>query len=215
MNRTIIIGDIHGCISELTDLLKKISFNSNSDVIYSVGDFINRGPDSPGVFSKLKEINCRMILGNHEYYVKQQVQRKNISVINEYRKTFGSVFNDFINFLFKTPLYIETNKFIIVHAGIDPYQQLSNQNAETLTTIRTLDSKPVQNTDYNGKPWFNSYKSEKLIVFGHWAQLGCIIRDNVIGLDTGCVYGKKLTALILPERKLVSVKAKQIYEVIP
>ena len=70
------------------------------------------------------------------------------------------------------------------------------------------------------KSWFDFYTAKKLIVFGHWAALDGIIKDNVIGLDTGCVYGKKLTALILsdfasspnsPKREIVSVQAKKQY----
>ena len=70
------------------------------------------------------------------------------------------------------------------------------------------------------KSWFDFYKGKKLVVFGHWAALNGIVKENVIGLDTGCVYGKKLTALVLsdsasspnsPKREIVSVQAKKQY----
>ena len=60
-------------------------------------------------------------------------------------------------------------------------------------------------------PWFDFYTDDKLVVFGHWAAQEGVVRENAIGLDTGCVYGKKLTALVLPERELVSVKARKQY----
>lgn len=67
------------------------------------------------------------------------------------------------------------------------------------------------NPPSNNLAWFEFYRGPKLFVFGHWAQLGGIVRENVVGLDTGCVYGKKLSALILPDREIITVKAKSNY----
>ena len=60
-------------------------------------------------------------------------------------------------------------------------------------------------------PWYESYTGETTVVFGHWARPEPVVRENAIGLDTGCVYGGRLTAVILPERNLVSVPAKRAY----
>jgi diadenosine tetraphosphatase ApaH/serine/threonine PP2A family protein phosphatase len=213
MNRTIFIGDIHGCLDELNRLLEKISYNPDSDIIYSVGDFVNRGPDSRGVFLKLKEIGCRLVLGNHEYYIKQHIQKNNKKVIEHCQKIFTNIYDDFVSYIFQIPLYIETDDFILVHAGIDPRKKLlSNQNAKILTSVRTLNPLTGKIDQPDGQPWFENYTGSKLIVFGHWAQLEGVIKPNVIGLDTGCVYGKKLSALIYPEKKIISVEAKRIYE---
>ena len=63
-----------------------------------------------------------------------------------------------------------------------------------------------------GQPWYEHYEGQGLAVFGHWPRReGPLLRSNAIGLDTGCVYGGALTALILPERCLVSVAARRIY----
>ena len=213
MNRTIFIGDIHGCLDELNRLLEKISYNPDSDIIYSVGDFVNRGPDSRGVFLKLKGIGCRLVLGNHEYYFKQHIQKNNKKVIEHYQKIFTNIYDDFVRYIFQIPLYIETDDFILVHAGIDPGKKLlSNQNAKILTSVRTLNSLTGQIDQPDGQPWFKNYIGSKLIVFGHWAELEGVIQSNVIGLDTGCVYGKKLSALIVPGKEIISVEAKRIYE---
>lgn len=63
----------------------------------------------------------------------------------------------------------------------------------------------------DGRSWFDAYRGRTLAVFGHWAQKAPLLRRNAIGLDTGCVYGQALTALILPERRLVSVPARRVY----
>ena len=62
--------------------------------------------------------------------------------------------------------------------------------------------------------WYELYRLSKLVVFGHWAKRGLVIRKNVMGLDTGCVYGNQLTAVVLPEKTLFQVPAKQIYEAV-
>jgi hypothetical protein len=73
-----------------------------------------------------------------------------------------------------------------------------------LTTLRRL-----KDTD---EPWYERYTDSRLVVFGHWAKPAALVRKNAIGLDTGCVYGGALTALILPERRLVSVPARRVYQ---
>ena len=57
----------------------------------------------------------------------------------------------------------------------------------------------------------NFYKKKKRVIFGHWAAMGRIYRDNVIGLDTGCVYGGALSAYIVEEKAWVSVEAQRVY----
>ena len=106
---------------------------------------------------------------------------------------------------------------MLVHAGLLPNKKPQQTDLEDLVKIRKIaDPKNPKIL----KSWFDFYTAKKLIVFGHWAALDGIIKDNVIGLDTGCVYGKKLTALILsdfasspnsPKREIVSVQAKKQY----
>ena len=118
---------------------------------------------------------------------------------------------------FSFPHFLEEKNFIAVHAGLLPNKKPQQMDLEDLVKIRkVVDPKNPKIL----KSWFDFYTAKKLIVFGHWAALDGIIKDNVIGLDTGCVYGKKLTALILsdfasspnsPKREIVSVQAKKQY----
>jgi serine/threonine protein phosphatase 1 len=120
------------------------------------------------------------------------------------RKDLGDAFNNAMDFLRTRPLHIEGEGFLAVHAGIDPrVHKLHLQSAHDLMTIRVPHGMDV--------PWYEAYTDERLIVFGHWARKEAVIRPNAIGLDTGCVYGGKLTAMILPERRLVSVPAERSY----
>ena len=92
---------------------------------------------------------------------------------------------------------------IIVHAGIDPKIDLSSQETKTMITLRNL----MDENNPKGEAWAKVWSGKELIVFGHDAKRGIQREEFAIGLDSGCVYGKKLTGIILPEREFVSVDA--------
>lgn len=116
---------------------------------------------------------------------------------------------------------------IVVHAGLIPNVDLEEQKLKTMLTVRDLipiprredDSttqhykyyKNSSNADESPIPWVAAWHGPELIVFGHDAKRGIQLEEFAIGLDSGCVYGKKLTGLILPEKKLVSVDAMEVY----
>ena len=161
--KTLIIGDVHGCATELERLLK-VADVSDEDQIISVGDLICKGPDSGCVMEwAMSTPNLRCVLGNHG------------------------------------------EGFFVVHAGVDPRVTVfDGQSRRDLTSIRIPEGMSI--------PWYDDYADDRLAVFGHWARPDPVVRSNAIGLDTGCVYGGSLTALILPERRLVSVPAAQEYQ---
>ena len=208
VRRTIVIGDIHGCMRELELLLKKVGATGEDEII-AIGDLVRKGPDSAAVLRWAMETpNLRSVLGNHEarlvtrWLAGEKPDRD--SPDWGMRKDFGDAFNNAMDFLRTRPLHIEGEGFLAVHAGIDPrVHKLHLQSAHDLMTIRVPHGMDI--------PWYEAYTEERLIVFGHWARKEAVIRPNAIGLDTGCVYGGKLTALILPERRLVSVPAGGSY----
>lgn len=212
MERVIIVGDVHGCLDELEELLDKTQFNIENDILYFLGDIINRGPYSREVFLRIKDLNATSILGNHEYHAIQGAHSEYDSGYQRYlRKVFGKDFNDFLDDIREWPLYIEMKDYILVHGGIVPGVALVDSDPYLITSIRTWDGTGIALSEPNNPPWFDFYQGKKRVVFGHWAALEGVNRHNVTGIDTGCVYGKKLTALILPEQKLVSVKARKAY----
>lgn len=210
--RDIIIGDVHGCFDELNALINKVKYRFGKDSLYFLGDIINRGPFSKKTYNRIKELNAVSILGNHELIVLKRAQSNpNHPKLLKLKEEFGSSFQDFIDDLTQWPVFIETDNFILIHGGLIPGKPLHEMEPEIVTSIRTWDGSGIDLKNPANSPWFELYKGKKLVVFGHWAALKGVQQNNVIGIDTGCVYGRELTALILPNQELVSVKANKVY----
>ncbi len=207
--RTIIIGDVHGCFHELKKLLEAVEIRP-SDEIISVGDLVRKGPDSAAVLRWAMETpNLRCVLGNHDarllfrWLEGQKPDRG--SADWEMHRQLGDSYNDAMEYIRSWPLYIEMGEFLVVHAGLDPrVSTVRLQSPHDLMTIRVPDGMHI--------PWYEAYTGDPVVVFGHWARNEPLIRPKTIGLDTSCVYGGHLTALILPERRLISVPAEKVYQ---
>jgi len=198
--RTLVIGDIHGCYDELRLLLDK--FNpGKGDRIFSVGDVINRGPESYKCISLLKELNVATIMGNHEHwYLKCYPFEDNTVTSFNFRRL---EIEDHIEWIRSLPYFIMSDDFIIVHAGFDPVIAFKDNTHDMLVSVRTL--------EHTGSPWFDGYFGSKHIYFGHWAKLGLFFGKNVTNLDTGCVYGGTLSGYIIEENRLIQIPAKKTY----
>ena len=203
--RTIIVGDVHGCIDELRQLIARLDYQPVSDRLIFLGDLVNKGPASREVFDYFTTLDAEAILGNHEWHLIEQARapKKNWPGYGILREAFAETFETFIKTIEAWPLFIRGEEFSVVHAGKVPGEALEDSSASDLTSIRTWGREE--------KPWFDYYDDPGLIVFGHWAALGGLDRPKVIGLDTGCVYGGALSALLLPERKIVRVEARKMY----
>lgn len=204
--RTIVLGDVHGCFEELLDLLKAVEFRPG-DRLVSVGDLVSKGPDSRAVIEwAMKTPGLECVLGNHELRLRRHWRAGTRSTEKahdaETYRQLGERYEDAMRFIDRWPLTVSGPGFLVVHAGFDPGEGLQWQSASRLTGIRRLD---------DGRPWYEAYRERELVVFGHWAKRRPVVRPNAVGLDTGCVYGGSLTALILPERLLLSVPARRAY----
>lgn len=204
--RKIVVGDIHGCRVEFEKLLDKVDFDPLSDELYLVGDLINKGPDSLGVIHSALSAEATIIAGNHELHflnaVREKTLKKHTSFL-EMTKNWSSETIEWVCTWIETlPLYHENEDFLMLHAGLEPDFPLEMQNQKTLCTIRNLK---------NGDPWHKAYKGTKPIVYGHWALQGRHFTKNTFGLDSGCVYGRELSALIFPEKRLISIPAEKSY----
>lgn len=205
--RTIVIGDVHGCWDELQDLLRAVKAGPE-DRLISVGDLICKGPRSRRVIEwAMAQKNVECVLGNHELRFLNCRRRGVIPNVKPYDlevyQEFGAGYEEAMRYIARWPLTVSGPGFLVVHAGFDPREGLEWQSDVQLTTMRKL--KDTQ------QPWYEQYRESPLVVFGHWAKPEAVVRKNAIGLDTGCVYGGSLTALILPERRLVSVPARRAY----
>lgn len=181
---------------------------SSTDRLISVGDLICKGPDSRGVLEwAMAAKNLQCVVGNHELRFLERWKRGAVPDEKPYDsetvRQLGGRFDRCMRFIAGWPLYLNRKDCLVVHAGFDPSRLLSRQSARQLANIRRL---PGTET-----PWYEAYERRKLVVFGHWARRKPVLRDNAVGLDTGCVYGGSLSALVLPERRLVSVRARRAY----
>lgn len=207
MGRSIIFGDIHGCHEEWQDLMEKLAVTAD-DRLISVGDLIFKGPSTAKTLDLAMRLpNLRCILGNHEFYLLKGWKDNHLHTLTGYHavayEEMKSKFETYIRFIAAWPFYLEDQDFIVVHAGLRPGIPLHQQAPLDLTHLRTIGEE--------NKPWFEFYEGAKPVVFGHWARRGLTVRSNAIGLDTGCVYGGELSAVVFPSQEIVSVKARKIY----
>ena len=212
MGQTIVIGDIHGCYFELMDLLSRIGVVEEDKVI-CVGDLIARGPRNREVLEFVrKNRNFQSVLGNHEYLLLQHYRGRHVELEPEHLQAISELGKDFgyyMGWVSEWPLYVDLGDYLVVHAGIRPGRPLEKQAIEDLTQLRTLDGPKPSSKE--GTPWFERYRGEKIVIFGHWVFDVPLLRDNAIGIDTGCVYGGRLTAVVLPAGRLVSAPARRAY----
>ena len=212
--RTIIIGDVHGCVQELATLLREVAVVPARDRVLFIGDLINKGPSSKGVWELFRSVNGISIIGNHELSMLKILDghaNKHEKYMDDLRRDFGSDLDAFVEDVRQWPLWIEEPGLMLVHAGLVPGRHPSQTDPWTLVTIRTWDGIGTDLFNDNHPPWYDFYTGRSLVVFGHWAALGGLNREWVIGLDTGCVYGGMLSCLILPERRFVRVNARAVY----
>jgi hypothetical protein len=147
----------------------------------------------------------KAVLGNHEYALLLDYKNKSVVLKKSQKKVkneLGKRFGEYMEFVSDWPLMIPlAEDGLVVHAGLRPDLDPDRQSAEDLTNLRTV----------NGVPWFELYKGNKTVIFGHWVTLEPMVRQKTIGIDTGCVYGGRLTAVIWPEMKFLSIPARENY----
>ncbi|MBF0279273.1 MAG: metallophosphoesterase [SAR324 cluster bacterium] len=212
--RVIFIGDVHGCFEELQTLLSKLNFIPGEDRLIFVGDLVNKGPFSLEVLELVFSLHAEVVIGNHERGFLQYLADGSYASAGfaELKRQLGKRLEFWRDWLNQLPTFIEDENFLVVHAGLVPNQHPANTKASILTTIRTWDGEGINLNNSSDPPWYELYHGPKPVIFGHWAKKEIILRNNAIGLDTGCVYGNKLTAAIFPGPVICQVSAKQVYE---
>ncbi len=215
MQRTILIGDVHGCLDELLELHRTLGIDRTDRVIY-VGDLVAKGPDSLGVLRFVRESGAQSVRGNHEAHLLRfllpdeggrplkPLHRAAAEQMNEADWAFVS----------GMPLTIDVGALglLVVHAGLVPGVALEQQDPNLLMNLRSItdDGRPSKRVD-DGAPWASLWPGPAHVVFGHDARRGLQQHLFATGLDTGCVYGNRLTALVLPERRIVDVPARRVW----
>lgn len=207
MNRIFAIGDIHGCYDKLVRMLDIINADLDRDTLVFLGDYIDRGPQSHEVVSHLIELQQRhpgivLLKGNHEEMLENYLHgvsrltylaNGGQQTIDSYIAAGGSPSKGLIPethlaFFKSLRLFYQTEHYIFVHAGLRDKVPLEKQAPEDLLWIRSRFIK----SDYN---------FGKIIIFGHTPLPEPMVQSAKIGIDTGAVYGNKLTCIELPALK--------------
>lgn len=196
MRDVLFVGDVQGCAAELRDLLEVAGFDPGRHGLALCGDLINRGPDSAGVLELARRLDARTVIGNHEVAL---LEGERSATLDEVRQQLGDSLGQWLAWLESRPLFIREDGYILVHAGIAPGKRPEQCTRSELTEIRTVD----------GRPWFDFWPGPETVIFGHWAQRGKVDLPLCKGLDTGCVYGGRLTGLWWPRLEWVSVPARR------
>jgi len=262
------VGDIHGCYDELRQLLDKLHFNPEKDQLWSVGDMVNRGPQSLKVLQYMHALgeSAQAVLGNHELSLLFRSGEKK----HRLHPFFSTLLQakdveDLLFWLRHRPLFHQNPAlgWCMVHASVHPAWSL----AQALTYSKALEAIlqgedwwsflalvfamdiPAQEPEDKGsdahlafcldvftrarfcssqhafywkhgltfsdkKPWFSLRKREEMrIAYGHWSEMGLVAdQQHVLGLDSGCVWGKQLTVarLDVSPVQFVQVQSLQV-----
>ena len=226
MRRSIIIGDVHGCSAELKALLDRIG-PTRDDTVALVGDLVAKGPRSREVLSMVRELGAKVALGNHEErLLEARRARRAGEPLPKLDKTHAALLEELEDQewaeLEALPLWLDLDERLrVVHAGLVPGVPIEQQDPYHLTHVRSISETGEPSTKW-GPPWGARYSGPPHVVFGHNARKDPQLHPDATGLDTGCVYGGLLTALVIPtgslppepaERRdaLVSVQAREAY----
>lgn len=261
---TYAIGDIQGCHAPLMRLLERCAFDPARDRLWSVGDLVNRGPDSLAVLRELRDLGsaATVVLGNHDLYL--------LMVAAGFRRrtkddTLARVLEApdreaLLDWLAHCPLVHVEGDHVLVHAGLLPAWTVARAvelggevsaaltgpqarafllhlagdhpdrwsealtgwdrlrvivNATTRMRFCTPDGRmalrakgPPERAPAGTVPWFrvpDRFHRTHIVVCGHWSALGFFRADGLIALDSGCVWGGKLTAMRLEDGEVFQV----------
>ncbi|WP_329124186.1 polynucleotide kinase-phosphatase [Streptomyces sp. NBC_01465] len=224
-----IIGDIHGCRSELDTLLGELGYvdgaHPEGRTAVFVGDLVDRGPDSPGVLRRVMSMvadgNALCVPGNHENKLSRYLKGRNVQHTHGLAETieqlekesdeFRTEVREFIDGLV-SHYVLDGGKLVVCHAGLP-----EKYHGRTSGRVRShvLYGDTTGETDEFGLPvrypWAEDYRGRAAVVYGHTPVPSTSWINNTICLDTGAVFGGKMTALRWPERELVDVPAEQVW----
>lgn len=232
-----IIGDVHGCFDEFKSLTQKLNYSWETGIpihtgnrkICFVGDITDRGPNSLSmievVWKLWKNGRAYYVPGNHcnklyRYFLGRNVQithglettvaeLNNISIkkANHYKRIFIELYEG-------SPIYqiFDEGKLVVAHAGIrEDYIGKYNKSVKTFVLYGDISGEFLPNGMPVRRDWAQSYKGKPFIVYGHTPVKNPRLIGNTINIDTGAVFGGKLTAFKYPEMDTVSVQSTMPY----
>jgi hypothetical protein len=190
------------------------------DRVVLAGDLVAKGPDSRGVVQLVREMGALAVLGNHDDFCLDVWRRRHEAEARRPRRWLLDTLDDTDwAFLESLPLFLRLGaereggpEAAVVHAGVVPGVPLEEQERDNLLSLRSMVGGSVPSRRLLMPwPWAAVWRGPEHIVFGHDAVRGLQQYPLATGLDTGCVYGRELTALELPSRHLHKVPARRRY----
>jgi protein phosphatase len=238
-----IIGDVHGCFEELTELLGTLGYQidpfevGSEELIrarhpegrtaFFVGDITDRGPRNIDalrlVMGMCDEGSGRCVIGNHDFKLNKWLKGRNVTVnhglettvseMEQASEAFRKQVSDFIWDL-RSHAWLAGGKLVIAHAGLK--EEMHGRGSGHVRNFAMF-GETTGEIDEFGLPvrleWARDYRGEADVVFGHTPMAEAEWLNHTMCIDTGCVFGGKLTALRWPERETVSVPAKTQYAI--
>jgi protein phosphatase len=235
-----IVGDVHGCLDELLELLAELDYMATQDAghrhgwrvspppgrkLVFVGDLVDRGPDSAGVLrlvmSAVADGVALAAPGNHDVKLLRALTGQRVTVRHGLQQTLDQLapqpetfLQAVAQFLDELPSHyvFDSGKLAVAHAGIR-----ADMQGRSDKRIREfcLYGETTGETDELGLPvrldWAADYRGQAMVAHGHIAVTEARWVNGTIDLDTGCVFGGALTALRYPELELVSVPAHRVW----
>ncbi|MCC6979137.1 MAG: polynucleotide kinase-phosphatase [Candidatus Melainabacteria bacterium] len=229
-----IIGDVHGCYDELETLLKQLGYTSGDDGVLAhpdgrkaifVGDLVDRGPKTPEVLRLVMSMvnggTGLCVVGNHEAKLIKKLKGKDVRITHGLKESLEQLDNQSdefkqqaLKFMDKLVSHyvLDEGNLVVAHAGLK--EQFQGRSSGRVREF-AMYGETTGETDEYGLPvrynWAQDYRGDAMVVYGHTPVPESEWINKTICLDTGCVFGGKLTALRYPEKELVSVKAAYTY----
>jgi protein phosphatase len=236
-----IIGDIHGCYPELVELLTKLGYTqSQTDGSFSeseafvppagrkavfLGDFVDRGPDTPSVLKLVMQMVAQghafAVPGNHDIKLLRKLRGKDVQLTHGIAETLEQLEKETPEFRQQVAKFLDAlvshyvfdaGRLVVAHAGMK--QEMQGRGSGKVRDF-ALFGETTGEVDEFGLPvrynWAADYRGPAMVVYGHTPIPEPEWLNRTINIDTGCVFGGKLTALRYPEKELVSVPAARTY----
>lgn len=235
-----IVGDIHGCFDETKGLLERLGYvvdvtgtgeraitvkpPGNRKAVF-VGDLVDRGPNTPDVLRLVMGMveagTALCVPGNHDVKLLRKLRGKDVQVTHGLAESLAQLERESAAFREKSAAFIDDlvshyvlddGKLVVAHAGMK--EAMQGRGSGKVREF-ALYGETTGETDEFGLPvrynWAAEYRGQSVVVYGHTPIPVPEWLNNTINIDTGCVFGGKLTALRYPERELVSVPARAMY----
>jgi protein phosphatase len=229
-----IVGDVHGCHDELVELLGVLGYSRSDDDVYRhpegrtaifLGDLVDRGPATPAVLATVMAMvdagTALCVPGNHENKLVRALKGRDVQLAHGLAQSLEQLESESAAFRQRVLEFLDElvshyvldeGALVVAHAGM---RQEMQGRASAAVRAFALYGETTGETDEFGLPvrypWARDYRGKATVVYGHTPVPDPVWVNDTICIDTGCVYGGRLTALRYPERELVSVPARATY----